>query len=96
MEMPAFKFVLIFIALLLSHFLKAVRMPIAKTQNSNAADCPESIALNGDGGWHHTSGTHRATFAVPLPTIQSDRRVKEMDRPEEVKMPGAEALRQER
>jgi len=48
---PAFKFVLVFIALLLSDIFKASRMPIANTPNSNVADWLESVALNGDDGW---------------------------------------------
>jgi hypothetical protein len=47
---PAFKFVLVLIDFLLSDLLKAVRMPIANTPNSNAADYLESIAVNGDRG----------------------------------------------
>jgi hypothetical protein len=39
---PAFKFVLVFIVLLLSQLLKAVRMPIANTPNSSAAESLES------------------------------------------------------
>ena len=46
---PAFTLVLVLISLLLSHLLKAVRVPIADTPNSIAADRLESIALNGDG-----------------------------------------------
>jgi len=59
---PAFTLVLVLISLLLSHVLKAVRVPIANTPKSIAADCLESIVLYGDGGWHHTPGTYRATL----------------------------------
>ena len=51
---PAFKFVLVFIALLLSDIFNATRMPIANTPNSNVADRLESIALNGDSGLRTT------------------------------------------
>ena len=46
---PAFKFVFVFIALLPSDLLKAVRMPIANTPNSTAAGCLERTVGNGDG-----------------------------------------------
>ena len=48
LRQPAFTFVFVFIALLLSNLLKAVRRPIANAPNSIAADWLESIALNGD------------------------------------------------
>jgi len=69
---PAFKFVLTFIALLLSDLLKAVDMPIVNALNSVATDCVESIALNGDGDWALHVGNLPSHFYVPLPTIQSD------------------------
>jgi len=47
LRQPAFKFVFVFIAFLLSHYLKAVLRPIADTLNSIAEDCLESVVLNG-------------------------------------------------
>jgi hypothetical protein len=65
---PAFKFVLVFIALLLSDIFKASRLPIADTPSSNVADRLESIALKGDGGLRTTP----LEPAGPLPRSASD------------------------
>jgi len=51
---PAFTLVLVLIWLLLSHLLKAVRVPIVNTPKSIAADYLESIVLNRDGGLRTT------------------------------------------
>jgi hypothetical protein len=48
---PAFKFVLTFIALLLSQLLKAVRMPIGNASLSVLSGLLEAVALNEDDGW---------------------------------------------
>ena len=78
---PAFKFVLVFIALFLSDLHKAVRMPIVSAQNSSAAVCLESIALNGDDGWHHIPGTYQATLTFCWPLSNRIVLVKKMDSP---------------
>jgi hypothetical protein len=58
---PAFKFVLVFISLLLSHLLKAVRMPIVAVQTSVPAERPETIALHGD---HGAAGSRNKTADI--------------------------------
>jgi hypothetical protein len=47
---PALMFVLIFIVLLLSHFLKAVPMPIATAWRTVPVEHRETVVLNGDHG----------------------------------------------
>ena len=46
--MPAFKFVFVFISLLLSDLLKAVHMPLVNAPKSIAAHCPEGIVRQED------------------------------------------------
>jgi hypothetical protein len=60
---PAFTFVLIFIVLLLSHLLNAVRMPIGTVLTAEPPERGETIALHGD---HGAVGSRRRQPKFPL------------------------------
>jgi hypothetical protein len=71
---------LVFIGLLLSRFLKAVRMPTLTRPAASVADCLKAIVANEDGGWPLRRWNPPRHSRLPLPTIHSDGAVKETDR----------------
>ena len=89
---PAFTLVLVLISLLLSHLLKAVRMPIANATLGVFAGLLEAIALNRDGVRAPHLRNCRATPMCRWRLSNQIVRLKETDSRGAGQVPRAEAL----
>ena len=69
---PAFKFVLVFIALLLSYVLKAVRVPIVSTPNSIAPDARKPLCGEEIRDQELADGIEPLLVRQPPATIRKD------------------------